>query len=74
MPSSGCRAAGSGSGDRAAGAAGSPATHHHGRRSGQPRNVVLGYLDDGPDLLLLAMNEWGEGHPAWFHHLVADRR
>ncbi|MGL5849726.1 MAG: nitroreductase family deazaflavin-dependent oxidoreductase [Phycicoccus sp.] len=45
-----------------------------GRRSGRSRTVVLGYLDDGPDLLLLAMNGWGEGHPAWFHNLVAERR
>src|SRR5690349_21263635 len=34
-----------------------------GRRSGQERNVIVGYVEDGPDLVLLAMNGWDEGHP-----------
>lgn len=42
-----------------------------GRRSGQKRGVILGYLDDGPNLVVLAMNGWGEGHPAWWLNLQA---
>jgi F420H(2)-dependent quinone reductase len=40
-----------------------------GRRSGQPRSAILGYLEDGPDLVVLAMNGWEEGHPAWWLNL-----
>lgn len=40
-----------------------------GRRSGRPRTVVLAYLEDGPDLVLLAMNGWDEGDPAWWLNL-----
>ena len=43
-----------------------------GRRSGQPRSVILAYLEDGPNLFTLAMNGWGEGHPAWWLNLGAD--
>jgi deazaflavin-dependent oxidoreductase (nitroreductase family) len=42
-----------------------------GRRSGHDRSVILGYLDDGPNLVLLAMNGWDEGHPAWWLNLEA---
>lgn len=42
-----------------------------GRRSGKERSVIVGYLDDGPNLLLLAMNGWDEGHPAWWLNLQA---
>ena len=42
-----------------------------GRRSGQERNVILGYLEDGPDLVVLAMNGWEAGHPAWWLNLQA---
>ena len=42
-----------------------------GRRSGQERTVIVGYLEDGPDLLLMAMNGWDEGQPAWLSNLVA---
>ena len=41
-----------------------------GRRSGQERSVILGYLEDGPDLVTLAMNGWDEGHPAWWLNLL----
>jgi deazaflavin-dependent oxidoreductase (nitroreductase family) len=41
-----------------------------GRRSGRERGVILGYLEDGPDLVVLAMNGWEEGHPAWWLNLV----
>ncbi|MGO2189057.1 MAG: nitroreductase/quinone reductase family protein [Microbacterium gubbeenense] len=45
-----------------------------GRRSGQPREAILGYLVDGDDLHTLAMNGWGEGRPAWWINLGADPR
>jgi deazaflavin-dependent oxidoreductase (nitroreductase family) len=43
-----------------------------GRKSGQERSVIVGYLEDGPNLVLLAMNGWDEGHPAWWLNLEAD--
>jgi len=42
-----------------------------GRRSGQERNVIVGYVDDGPNLVTLAMNGFDEGHPAWWLNLEA---
>ena len=36
---------------------------------GQP--VILGYLEDGPNLVTLAMNGWGDGEPAWWLNLQA---
>ena len=42
-----------------------------GRRSGLERSVILGYLEDGPNLVTLAMNGWGEGEPAWWLNLQA---
>ncbi|MGK5682043.1 nitroreductase/quinone reductase family protein [Actinoplanes sp. URMC 104] len=42
-----------------------------GRRSGRERSVILAYFEDGPDLVLLSMNGWGEGEPAWRLNLRA---
>ena len=42
-----------------------------GRRSGQERSVIVGYIEDGPNLVTLAMNGWGEGEPAWWLNLQA---
>jgi deazaflavin-dependent oxidoreductase (nitroreductase family) len=42
-----------------------------GRRSGKERSVIVGYLEDGPNLVTLAMNGWDEGHPAWWLNLEA---
>jgi F420H(2)-dependent quinone reductase len=42
-----------------------------GRRTGQPRSVILGYFEDGPNLVSLAMNGWGAGEPAWWLNLQA---
>ncbi len=42
-----------------------------GRRSGQERNVILAYREDGPNLVTLAMNGWGDGEPAWWLNLQA---
>ena len=40
-----------------------------GRKSGQERSVIIGYFEDGPNLVALAMNGWDEGHPAWWLNL-----
>lgn len=40
-----------------------------GHKSGQPRSVIIGYIEDGPNLVALAMNGWDEGHPAWWLNL-----
>ena len=42
-----------------------------GRSSGQERSVILGYLEDGDDLVVVAMNGWDEGQPAWWLNLQA---
>jgi deazaflavin-dependent oxidoreductase (nitroreductase family) len=42
-----------------------------GRTSGRERSVIVGYLDDGPNLVVLAMNGWDEGHPSWWLNLEA---
>ena len=42
-----------------------------GRKSGQERSVIIGYLEDGPNLVTLAMNGWDEGHPSWWLNLEA---
>jgi F420H(2)-dependent quinone reductase len=42
-----------------------------GRKSGQERSVLIGYLEDGPNLVALAMNGWDEGRPAWWLNLEA---
>ena len=42
-----------------------------GRTSGQPRSVVLGYIEDGSAPVVLAMNGWDEGQPAWWLNLEA---
>ncbi|MBL1080130.1 nitroreductase family deazaflavin-dependent oxidoreductase [Nocardia sp. 2] len=40
-----------------------------GRRTGHPRSVMLGYFEDGPNLVTLAMNGWSNGEPAWWLNL-----
>ena len=40
-----------------------------GRTSGQERTVLIGYLEDGAELVALAMNGWDEGHPSWWLNL-----
>ena len=42
-----------------------------GRRSGQSRVAIIGYYEDGPNLVTLAMNGWGEKEPAWWLNLQA---
>jgi F420H(2)-dependent quinone reductase len=43
-----------------------------GRRSGQKRRAVLGYFEDGPNLVTMAMNGWGDPEPAWWLNLQAN--
>jgi deazaflavin-dependent oxidoreductase (nitroreductase family) len=42
-----------------------------GRRSGEPRSVIVGYYEDGPNLVTMAMNGWGAAEPAWWLNLQA---
>jgi F420H(2)-dependent quinone reductase len=43
-----------------------------GRRSGRERQAILGYFEDGPNLVTMAMNGWGEAEPAWWLNLQAN--
>jgi F420H(2)-dependent quinone reductase len=45
--------------------------HTVGRRSGKERVAILGYYEDGPNLVTMAMNGWGEPEPAWWLNLQA---
>lgn len=42
-----------------------------GRRTGRERSVILGYVEDGPNLVTMAMNGWADGEPAWWLNLQA---
>jgi deazaflavin-dependent oxidoreductase (nitroreductase family) len=42
-----------------------------GRRSGQARSAILGYYEDGPNLVTMAMNGWADPEPAWWLNLQA---
>ena len=43
-----------------------------GRKSGKPREAILGYYEDGPNLVTMAMNGWGAPEPAWWLNLQAQ--
>jgi deazaflavin-dependent oxidoreductase (nitroreductase family) len=43
-----------------------------GRRSGRQRGVIVGYIEDGSNPVVLAMNGWDEGPPAWWLNLEAE--
>jgi len=43
-----------------------------GRRSGRPRIAIVGYYEDGLNLVTLAMNGWGDKDPAWWLNLQAN--
>jgi deazaflavin-dependent oxidoreductase (nitroreductase family) len=43
-----------------------------GRRSGSERKAILGYYEDGPNLVTLAMNGWAAPEPAWWLNLQAS--
>lgn len=40
-----------------------------GRRTGRPRQVVVGCFEDGRSLVTMAMNGWGVAEPAWWLNL-----
>jgi deazaflavin-dependent oxidoreductase (nitroreductase family) len=42
-----------------------------GRKSGVERSAILGYYEDGANLVTMAMNGWGEPEPAWWLNLQA---
>ena len=42
-----------------------------GRKSGRKRSAILGYYEDGPNLVTLAMNGWAAPEPAWWLNLQA---
>jgi len=44
----------------------------NGRRSGEPRSVILGYIEDGSTPVVLAMNGWDEGLDAYSASRSAD--
>ncbi len=43
-----------------------------GRRTGEERTAILGYFEDGPDLVTMAMNGWADAEPAWWLNLQAQ--
>ncbi len=43
-----------------------------GRRTGNERSVILGYIEDGPNLVTMAMNGWADGEPAWWLNVQAQ--
>ncbi len=43
-----------------------------GRRTGQRRTAILGYYEDGANVVTLAMNGWADGEPAWWLNLLAN--
>jgi deazaflavin-dependent oxidoreductase (nitroreductase family) len=42
-----------------------------GRRTGREHAVLVGYFEDGANLVTLAMNGWGDAEPAWWLNLQA---
>ena len=42
-----------------------------GRRTGLERRAILGYQEDGPNIVLVAMNGWADPEPAWWLNLQA---
>ena len=43
-----------------------------GRKTGKKRQAILGYYEDGPNLVTMAMNGWAEPEPAWWLNLQAQ--
>jgi deazaflavin-dependent oxidoreductase (nitroreductase family) len=43
-----------------------------GRRSGRTRVALVGYFEDGQNLVTLAMNGWARTDPAWWLNLQAE--
>lgn len=58
-----------------------PATERHwgmmrlrtiGRRTGDERRAIVAFMEDGPDLVTIAMNGWADADPAWWLNLQAN--
>jgi F420H(2)-dependent quinone reductase len=43
-----------------------------GRRTGRARSTMLGYYEDGLNLIALAVNAWADAEPAWWLNLRAN--
>jgi F420H(2)-dependent quinone reductase len=43
-----------------------------GRRSGRERVAIVGFIEDGPNLVTPAMNGWADPEPAWWLNLQAN--
>lgn len=43
-----------------------------GRKTGKKREAILGFYEDGPNLVTLAMNGWASPEPAWWLNLQAN--
>ena len=43
-----------------------------GRRSGKARIAIVGFIEDGPNLVIPAMNGWADPEPAWWLNLQAN--
>lgn len=43
-----------------------------GRRSGEPRSTVVGYIPHGDAFVIVASKGGLPEHPAWYHNLVAN--
>ena len=42
-----------------------------GRKTGQERIAIVGYIEDGPNVVVPAMNGWADPEPAWWLNLQA---
>ena len=43
-----------------------------GRKSGRERVAIVGFIQDGPNLITPAMNGWADPEPAWWLNLQAN--
>jgi deazaflavin-dependent oxidoreductase (nitroreductase family) len=43
-----------------------------GRRSGQPRIAIVGFIEDSANIVIPAMNGWADPEPAWWLNLQTD--
>ena len=43
-----------------------------GRRTGRERVAIVGFIEDGPNLVVPAMNGWADPEPAWWLNLQAN--
>ncbi len=43
-----------------------------GRKTGEVRIAIVGFIEDGPNLVTPAMNGWADPEPAWWLNLQAN--